>query len=226
MDRSPLVLVGLRERTGEGLAALRRPRVGIWEGEDVEIRAMLARAGVAADRTTFVPMGEDVSPLLKGEVDFLQATVYEELPRLIREGAAPDALVVHRPRDYGLEVAKDGLVTSRRLLEETPDLAAAVTHAVVRGWLDASRDASVAVDAVLALRPDLDAELQRAQLATVLDLISPNRPLGRPEFAAVQQSLAAFDAAGWDLASRAVAIDDGPWTAAADALSLTAAAAR
>src|SRR6266516_2852819 len=129
MDRSPIVAVGLRERAGGELRALERPRVGVWEGEDVEIRAMLARAGVSPEQTTFVPMGDELEPLLTGEIDLLQATVYEELPRLVREGVDPDELVVHSPRDYGLDVAKDGLVVRRDVLEARPDAVHAVTRA-------------------------------------------------------------------------------------------------
>ena len=220
MDRSPLVLVGLRERAGDDLATLERPRVGIWEGEDVEIRAMLVRAGVDPERTTFIPMGDDVSPLLEGEVDFLQATVYEELPRIVREGAARDTLVVHHPGEHGLRVAKDGLVARRELVEERPDLVFAVTRGVVRGWLDAHGDAKAAVEAVLRLRPDLDPSLQLRQLEDILELITPTRPLGFPDPAAVDDALEAFDAAGIIPTLPSVAIDQAPWRAAAEALGL------
>jgi NitT/TauT family transport system substrate-binding protein len=219
MDRSPLVLVGLRERVGDDLAGLERPRVGIWEGEDVEIRAMLVRAGVASDRTTFVPIGDELAPLFEGEVDFLQATVYEELPRLVAAGASPDALVVHHPLDYRLRVAKDGFVTRRKVLETQPSLVFAVTRGVVRGWLDAIREPDAAVDAVLALRPELDTRLQHAQLQRVLELITPTRPLGVPDPAAVGDAVEAFDVAGLMLASRSVAVEQAPWNAAAEALA-------
>ena len=220
MDRSPLVLVGLQERVGGDFGALERPRVGVWEGEDVEIRAMLARGGLAPERTEFIPMGDDVSPLLTGEIDFLQATVYEELPRLAREGADPDSLVVHAPRNYGLEVAKDGLVVRRDLLETQPELVYAVTRAVLRGWADARRDAELGVRATTALRPELDAELQGAQLELILDLITPSRALGLPDPAAVERALEAFDSAGIGLRRRTIAIGDGPWRAAAAELGL------
>lgn len=222
MDRSPLVLVGLRERVGTDLRTLERPRVGVWEGEDVEIRAMLVRGGLPPERTTFVPMGDEVSPLLTGEIDLLQATVYEELPRLVREGADPERLVVHAPRDYGLAVAKDGLVVRRDVLEAQPELVRGVTCAVLRGWLDARSDREAAVRAVTALRPELDPELQCAQLELIVELITPSRALGLPDPGIVEQALEAFDTAGIEVGRRTVAIDRAPWTAAAAELGLTA----
>jgi NitT/TauT family transport system substrate-binding protein len=213
MSRSPIRLVGLRRGVGARLEAIQRARVGVWEGEDLEVRAMLLANNVSLDAVAFVPMGDDVRPLLRGDVDLLQATTYEELPRLVREGAATDDLVVHDPASWGVDVAKDGLFVRADVLARDRELVTSVVGASARGWRRAVEERPRAIEAVLALQPDLDEALQREQLDRIADLVDPARPLGRPDVAEVERARRVLRLVGADPGTK-VPVDPAPWEAA------------
>lgn len=215
MAESPIVLAGLRGGRGERLAAAGGARVGVWEGEDLEIRAMLLSSGVGLDEVEFVPMADDVRPLLTGEVDLLQATTYEEVPRLLREGASLDALILHSPRSHGVDVAKDGLIVRRDLLEREPRLVDAVVAAALHGWRRALSDPESAVAAVCAAATDLDSDWQRGQLERIAALIGTERPLGYPDAAECERAARVHRLLGNDVAGDLLLVDPRPWERAA-----------
>jgi ABC-type nitrate/sulfonate/bicarbonate transport system substrate-binding protein len=211
MGKSPIVLAGLRSRVGAELSDLEGGRVGVWDGEDLEIRAMLLANGLDLGRITFVPLGDDVTVLLRGEVDLMQATTYEEVPALIREGADPGELVLHRPGTWGVDVAKDGLVVRRDVLQRDPNVVDAVVGAAVRGWRDTLADRDRATDEVCRLAPELDPGWQRRQLEQIAGLFDSTSALGLPSRAEVARAVRVHRAVGHLVTEADVLVDEGPW---------------
>ncbi len=210
MDRYPVVLIGLRGKAPEDLAHLGACRIGVWPGEDTEVRAMVQAAGGNLSGVTFEPLGASLAPLLEGNLDLVEATTYNELPHLERELGA-EALVVHRPSRWGVDLAKDGLVVRADVLATKPRLVDKVVASVVAGWAHAARDHEDALRAVLDADPILDPQEQRNQLQWILELIDPARPLGRPEASAVARAADVHRALGQPVSASDVAIDIGPW---------------
>ena len=211
MSKSPIALAGLRSRTGDGLAGLDGVRVGVWEGEDLEVRAMLGVNGVDNAGIEFVAMGADVRPLLVGEVDLLQATTYEEVPALLAAGADPEDLVLHRPQQWNVDVAKDGLVVRRDVIDEHPDLVDSVVASAIRGWQAALDDPEDAVATVCALSPDLDPAWQTQQLGLISRLIDDGRPIGFPDPAEVDRATRVHRLVGNAVEIPEGLVDAGPW---------------
>lgn len=217
MSRSPVVLVGSRRRIGADLRAAAGARIGVWPGEELEIVAMLAAAGVQRGHADLVPVEEGFDAFAAGELDLLQATTYNELPALRRLLPDPSDLVIHEPTRWGVDVAKDGLVTRRDLLAEDRATVNAVVAASVRGWHRARQDRDAAVTAVHSLDPTLDEAEQREQLDLVLELFDPDQPLGRPSAAEIERAARVHHIAGRGVDPAAVLIDAGPWERAAGA---------
>jgi len=65
------------------------------------------------------------------------------------------------------------LATSRRTLEDDPDLVAATVAATERGYGFAERDPDAALDALLAANPELERSEQEAQLGALLPILRP-----------------------------------------------------
>ena len=210
MDRCPVVLIGLRGKAPENLARLRACRIGVWPGEDTEVRAMVDAAGGDVTGVTFEPLGASLTPLLDGTLDLIEATTYNELPHLERELGA-EALVVHRPSLWDVDLAKDGLVVRADVLAAQPKLVDDVVATVVAGWREALHDPEGAVRAVLEADPTLDRDEQRDQLGWIFDLIDPRRPLGLPDSGAVERAVKVHRALGHAVSETDIAIDAGPW---------------
>ena len=81
------------------------------------------------------------------------------------------------------------LTTSRRTLEDDPDLVDAVVAATRRGYAFAVRDPKAALDDLLAVDPSLDRADQKAQIKALLPVLAP-RPF---DFEVLHEW------AGWDL---------------------------
>lgn len=210
MDRCPIVLVGIKGRAPDNLGDIGRCRIGIWPGEDTEVRAMVLAAGGNLQAATFVPLGADLAPLLDGDLDLMEATTYNEVPHL-QERLGIDSLVIHRPVDWGVDLAKDGLVVKTAVLRDNPDLVDSVVAAVVRGWAEAIANPEAAVAAVLQADPSLEAAGQRKQLQLILQLIDPARPLGRPEAGAIERAAMVHRRLGRSASAADVTLDSGPW---------------
>lgn len=211
MQRSPIVLAGLRSRSGDRLRDVEGQRVGVWDGEDLEVRAMLHANAADLSRIEFVSMGEAVTPLLDGGVQFLQATTYEEVPALIRAGADPEDLVLHRPVTWGVDVAKDGLVVRQDVLDQQPELVDSVVRAVLRGWKDALSNPDKAVEAVCQVDPSLDPDWQLKQLHRIADLFDEAAPFGYPDPGEVARAARVHQLLGNRVETSQISIDAGPW---------------
>jgi len=165
---SALVYPAHRDRGIERIADLAGRRVGVWPGhEDLELRWMLLRAGVAPEAVTRVPMVDTIGPFLAGDVDCAQTTVYHELRRVVDALGGADRVTLFRAGDHGAALLKDGLLTTRRMAREHPDVVQAVVDTVIEGWAIAFAEPARAVDACLHANPTLARDDQAEQLREI-----------------------------------------------------------
>ncbi len=210
MNRSPVVLVGLKERVPRELGSAQHYRVGVWAAEDTEVRAMILAAGVDLRRITFLPLGEDLSPFLEGKLDLIEATTYNELPRLV-DDLGSDRLVVHRPERWGVDLPKDGLVVRADVLKDRPQMVESVVAAAVQGWTKAIANPEAALAAVIKAQPELNVGEQRSQLERILELIDRERPLGCPDPMAIERAAEVHRGLGHTVIASDLRVDRGPW---------------
>ncbi len=206
-QESPLVYP---TRRADGIAARAAParrRVGVWPGhEDLELRWMLARAGVPDRAVERTEMPDTVGPFLAGEIASAQMTSYHELHQ-VEAALGHDAIRVFSAGESDSALLKDGLVVASTFAAAAPDVVQAVVDAVLEGWTIAFTDPERAVAACLAARPDMSADEHRRQLADIRALSITGATLGHglgfPDPRHVERAAAAIR----DVEGRTVAHD-------------------
>jgi len=216
MARSPVRLVGLSDRVGPILEPAPGLRIGVWRGEDLEIRAMLRLAGAELAEVQFISVSDELAALAAGEVDYVQATTYNELPAIAAAVGGHEHVVIHDPADWNVDAPKDGVAVRAEMLGEDPDGVVRVIRAMIGGWHTAIADPERALAAVLHAAPALDPRQQQLQLAEVLALFEAGHPIGEPRTADVERARHAARVAGDPRADARVAIAAEAWQQASD----------
>ncbi|MDQ2629504.1 MAG: ABC transporter substrate-binding protein [Actinomycetota bacterium] len=127
-----------------------------------------------------------IASLAAGKVDAATAFWNAEGVALRRQGVPLRVFKVDR---FGAPPYPElVLATSRRLLEDDPDLVDAVTRTVRRGYAFTERNPDAALNDLLAANPSLEQADQEAQLDVLLPILSP-----RPFDPAVLEAWAAWD---------------------------------
>lgn len=166
-QESPLVYPARRSDGIGRLADLAGRAAGVWPGhEDLELRWMLARAGLADDAVRRIEMPDTVGPFLRGETQTAQMTCYHEL-HMVEEVVPPNDLVIFDGKETGTSILKDGLIAPARMVRDEPEVVQAVVEAVLEGWTIAFDEPDRAIAACLAARPDREAGEEAAQLASI-----------------------------------------------------------
>jgi ABC-type nitrate/sulfonate/bicarbonate transport system substrate-binding protein len=215
MSRSPVRMIGLRERVGSELGPRQeKVRVGVWEGEDTELRAIARKAGWSPDQVDWVSVEDELGALMGGEVDYVQGTTYNELPKIVAAAGGEDAVVAHDPREWDVDVAKDGIAVRRDHLERNRDQVVRFIRGARAGWQRTLDDPHAAADRVCASAADLDPDWECRQIDLLVRLFDPEQPLGEPRQADVDRAGRAAQAAGVPGSAASVALDDGPWNEA------------
>lgn len=211
MPRSPVRMVGLRERVGDELRPDDGVRIGVWSGEDLELRAMLTLAGFDLDAVSFIPVGDEAGALVAGEVDYVQATTYNELPVIAAAAGGEGRLAIHDPESWGVDAPKDGLVVRREMLERDRSAVARVVRGATAGWRSVLSDPDAAAAAVCRAQPDLDPGEQRVQLGRLIELFDSSRELGRPAESDVERARHAARSAGDARADAEISVEFSLW---------------
>ncbi len=209
MARSPVRLAGLRAKVGDRISPRGGLRVGVWPGEDSELRAILRSEGV--DTVEFVPVFDEVGALLGGDVDYVQCTTYNELPAIVAAAGGESQVVAHDPAAWGVDVPKDGLAVRRDVLEADPLGVAALIRAAIGGWRRTLADPQAVAAQVCRTVPGLDLDSQSAQLERLISLFDAAHPLGEPRPGDVARAVHCAAVAGLERDPDDVRLDRGPW---------------
>lgn len=130
-------------------------------GPWVLTKAMLAKAGVPLDKIDLV-----VSPsselLMNGSVDAKTGFAINEAVAIDLKGKKTSVIL---PSDYGVSAYLEVVFTTRKTVEENPDLVKRFVAATKKGYDYAYQHKDETVAAVLALNNQLDPAQQAAQLA-------------------------------------------------------------
>lgn len=130
-------------------------------GPWVLTKAMLAKAGVPLDKVDLV-----VSPsselLMNGSVDAKTGFAINEAVAIDLKGKKTSVIL---PSDYGVNAYLEVVFTTRKSVEENPDLVKRFVTATKKGYDYAYQHKDETVAAVLALNNQLDPAQQAAQLA-------------------------------------------------------------
>jgi NitT/TauT family transport system substrate-binding protein len=110
-------------------------RIGVWLGGwEAQFNALVAQEGLAPVDFELVSQGWSMDPFLEGDLDVASAMIYNEYHVVLESGIRPDELNIIDYADYGLDFPGDTLFTSRRMVQDNPDLCARMLRASLRGW--------------------------------------------------------------------------------------------
>jgi NitT/TauT family transport system substrate-binding protein len=165
----PLVGIGmLHQQTPYRFAALdgsnikkfsdlKGKTVSTWfTGPQFMLQAMLKSNGVDPKDVQIEAQGPSMDPLIQHKVDMAIVTVYNEALVLKRRGIVPAA--VFNPADMGVNLPNESIITSEKVVKESPNLVQGFMNATLRGWKFAlenpDESASILVNEIPGLKLD------------------------------------------------------------------------
>ncbi len=112
----------------------------------VELLAMMHRAGV--QKADFIRQGHsfDVNSLISGETDAMASYLSNEPFQLDQKGVQHH--IIH-PKDFGFSMYSDLLITSEQFIQQNPELVEAFRQATIEGWLYAFSNIEETVEVIL-----------------------------------------------------------------------------
>jgi len=181
-QRNGLLLLAHRASGITGPADFAGKRVGVWLGGwEAQFDALMAREGLTTQDFELVSQGFSMEPFLDGSLDVASAMIYNEYHVVLESGLLARDLEVIDYADYGLDFPGDVLFTSRRLVEEKPELCVRMLRASLRGWEYAVQNPEEAADIVLKYDESgvQTRDHQLSMMEEIAKLVSlPLRPIG------------------------------------------------
>jgi signal transduction histidine kinase len=144
-QHSPLVLIALRSGKIDSVHDLAGKRVAM-EHEAADLIAYLKSEALVPGAYVPLPHAQNVGALLHREVEAMSAYSTDEPFELLQ---AREDVRIFSPRAGGIDFYGDTLFTSEVELKANENRVHNIRAATLRGWNDALRDQSAAIDAVL-----------------------------------------------------------------------------
>jgi NitT/TauT family transport system substrate-binding protein len=153
---TPFVFVSRKDGPVKTLQDMKGKRVVAWfTGANYVLAGMLAKAGLAPEDVNIQPQQVSVTPFTDGDVDVCAATVYNEL-YTIAQRLGRENLRTFIAEDEGITVPRDTLITSEKIMRDSPALPTGLLKASIKGWREAIANPDAAVDTLLRVAPTLD----------------------------------------------------------------------
>lgn len=151
-------------------------RVGRTQvGDDPEIIAMLASAGLTLDDIETIQQDFAIDSFMAGDVDLATGVVFFH-PAIfngIGEFAWPDDFNVFVPEEHGAPIASQTVATTEEMIETNPEALRCFLRGSIRGWQAVFADDQAAVTDVMKLVPEgaIPEDHQRAAILDVLPIV-------------------------------------------------------
>ncbi len=170
LQGTPNGLLSLKSRGFTQPSQLRGKRIGVHADGNRAIDLVLAAQGLKPADVTLAPSSHDVTPLIQGDIDFLQGYLIDEAVELEARGHPVNFL----PYDeYGFPGYSQVYVATEGMLRTRPDLVRRILDVSNRGWREVLRDPTTAAQLVVSrYSPDYDLAQQKASLARLLPLLT------------------------------------------------------
>lgn len=169
---SSLVYLARRDHGVDSIHSLAGKRIAVWPGsEDLELKWMLHKAGVASGEIEFVPTQDTVQLLMAGEVSCAQMTTYNEYFEYFERGGKLTDVLRLSARDWDADLIKDGIIAKKDWLEAHPVRAQAAVSSLLEGWTRALDNANEAIELCAKIRPDVDKRFHEMQFNEIRKLI-------------------------------------------------------
>ena len=161
------------------LGDLKGKTLGVTFGGNDEtiLRTLLAKAGLSDQDVELFSVRYDYAPFLKKKVNFwpvYRNTQAVFLGAKLRKAGEPYAFF--NPAEYGIRFVANSVVTTRRMLNNKPDIVRKFTVGLLRGWRAAMDPANrkTVIQTLRMVDKDTDIETLHQQLDITRTLIHPN----------------------------------------------------
>lgn len=169
--RSASVYVAKKSTGITGIKDMKGHSVGLWFGGDEhEFLSMLNAAGIPQEDVKIINQGFDIVAWLNGDYEVMQATIYNELQQVYRQGIKRDDLVFIEATDSGVALVNTGIFTTEKMIAEHPDAVQGVVTATMRGWKEALANPDEAAAIVVKYNSEMKADEQVAQIKAMGEL--------------------------------------------------------
>lgn len=169
--RSASVYIAKKSTGITSIKDMKGHSVGLWFGGDEhEFLAMLKTAGVNQEDVKIVNQGFDIIAWLNGDYEVMQATIYNELQQVYRQGIKKDDLVFLDPSESGVAMVNTGIFTTEDMISKHPETVQGVVDATMRGWKEALENPEAAAEIVVKYNPELKKDEQVAQIKAMGEL--------------------------------------------------------
>lgn len=183
------------EHTFAHIADFRGKTIGITYGGNDEtiMRTILAKAGIQESDVHLFSVRYDFTPFFQRRADIWPVYRNAQGPILADKlNAAGESVGFFNPADHGVRFVANSVVTSRRVLDQRPLIAAKFVRALLKGW-ESALDPANAQKALKTLQQydkDTSFPLMERQLEITRRLIkpAPDVPVGRIDAAAWKQT--------------------------------------
>jgi NitT/TauT family transport system substrate-binding protein len=170
-QQTPYRFVALEGSNIKSLADLKGKTVSTWfTGPQFMLQAMLKSNGIDQKDVQIEAQGPSMDPLIQHKVDMAIVTVYNEALVLKRRGIVP--AVIFNPADMGINLPNESIITSEKVIRESPNLVQGFMNATLRGWKFAlekpDETAAILIQEIPGLKP---VELKE-QLGEILPLMT------------------------------------------------------
>jgi NitT/TauT family transport system substrate-binding protein len=163
--RSATVYVARKETGIKSINDMKGHSVGLWfGGDEQEFLAMLKAAGIDQNDVKIVNQGFDIIAWLNGDYEVMQATIYNELQQVYRQGIKKEDLVLLDPSDSGVAMVNTGIFTAEQIVKERPQAVQAVVNATLRGWKEALANPEEAAKIVVKYNSEMKVDEQVDQI--------------------------------------------------------------
>ena len=157
-------------------------KVGVWLGNwEAQFDALIEKEGIKANDFTLVSQGFSMEPFIHGDLDVASAMIYNEYYAVLESGIKAEDLTIINYADYGLDFPGDTLFTSKKNIQDNPDLCVRLLRASLRGWQYAIDHPEEATDIVLKYDKSgvQTREHQLSMMQEIIKLVKVDlRPLG------------------------------------------------
>lgn len=179
---SGMMLIARKSSGIKSVADLKGRKVGVWTGgNEFEFRAALDKYKLdnSIDNNkdmTVIKQGFEMDSFLNGQLEAAHAMTYNEYQVVLAAGVKAEELNIISYNTEGVGMLEDHLFVTEDTLKNKKEMLAKFAAASQKGWQDAIKEQSFAVDAVMkrADKATTSREHQTRMMAEVAKLVVPD----------------------------------------------------
>jgi NitT/TauT family transport system substrate-binding protein len=192
-QKNGLLLIARKSSNIQAPKDFNGKKVGVWLGSwEAQFDALTAQQGINKEDFSLVNQGYSMDAFIKGDLDVASAMIYNEYYAVLESGVKPEELNIIDYASYKLDFPGDTLFTSKKLVQENPDLCIRMVRASLRGWQYAVEHPEEAASIVMKYDKTgvLKADHQLSMMKEIAKLVHvEGRQLGRSDDPALQRTI-------------------------------------